>query len=849
MLQLHWPREVPYELKDVVDLYLNHASAEKYRQEDRQKNGGHLPERTTLHQNICFCLIRPSYDQCADPTYTQLYANLPTWDKLRLAWHTQSKCADSCACKKAPWFMLISKSPQQLLDGLICAPIECPQLQLDDDGEVPKLHQLECTRGECEKEACLAFKLDQLGECPTECGKDDGEMVRYRKYAKMDRTRNDGTEYTEVEFVYVREPRSEFMSTMIASIEAYVEHRRAHLWAVRQRKLLIQQLKVADSLSQLAQTLGLSETEAVEKLLAFDHEHHLTVTDHDVIIFTDFASRPKYTNAHSTTCEHPNMGTIDIAVVLHSPAKRLVTTDVTDEAQLSTGLEGMPVSDVSKAPQHVQRGTRHFEQQEKQSLICDVWCGYSSESADARTDQTFMRDIFSHYKRGHLVHAHAASHRGEPMLIGKNLETATISEHDKARVVRQTEYKRAKAEAAEAAAEKEAAAAAAAKVVAAGEQSADDSTSDEEAGSSAKALKKRKSAGTKKTPAAAASADGEAPSIVDTDRRGKLVNMRLGFKWSDGCGVQYVQREAALGTASMHGDVGVIAVHIVFEPCCFKYIHDAAGKVFSSNKDKAVLSREFTVTSAQEHYDYNADTMRKPTNENFNFDFSFSNYFHVHYQEENFVNLQAGAVEGIRSWRLTVGGTNAREIARGGQGGGAGYNFHSQPHVCFCGHSPCEHGAFTGTPTAHSVFPCVQEKADRQQATEFFGAIKKGTILASMGDLKDSTAGNEVLWLSIAKGGVEVAEASFPAAGGATIRPNWSYVDISYLKKIKEDSDGNVHYEIWRQPNDERTVLTRPKILCVAVEWLRVEEKRSRATRYVLSANNYQRMLDALKLK
>ena len=37
-----------------------------------------------------------------------------------------------------------------------------------------------------------------------------------------------------------------------------------------------------------------------------------------------------------------------------------------------------------------------------------------------------------------------------------------------------------------------------------------------------------------------------------------LHDMRLLLKWTDGCGCQYVQREAALGTASLFGDTSVI---------------------------------------------------------------------------------------------------------------------------------------------------------------------------------------------------------------------------------------------------------------------------------------------------
>ena len=81
--------------------------------------------------------------------------------------------------------------------------------------------------------------------------------------------------------------------------------------------------------------------------------------------------------------------------------------------------------------------------------------------------------------------------------------------------------------------------------------------------------KKRASAGTSKAPVSATAGDTQALG-VDTDRRGKLPDMRIQVKFSDGCGYQYVQREAAHGTASLYGDTGVIGLHVVFEPNCFK---------------------------------------------------------------------------------------------------------------------------------------------------------------------------------------------------------------------------------------------------------------------------------------
>ena len=87
-----------------------------------------------------------------------------------------------------------------------------------------------------------------------------------------------------------------------------------------------------------------------------------------------------------------------------------------------------------------------------------------------------------------------------------------------------------------------------------------------------------------------------------------------------------------------------------------------------------------------------------------------------------------------------------------------------------------------------------------QKATTFFDTIKEGTPLASKGDLLDATAGGEPVWFAIAKGKVEVSD-GFKAAGGAgssglrTINPNWKYVDVQWLNKIKTDSAGNVHLE------------------------------------------------------
>ena len=859
-------------MKDVVDMYLKDARAKPYRDEDLAINNGHLPQKTVLEQHVCFCLIKPTYDQCADPIYTQLRANLSTWHKLRAVWHEkESKCGGStCACSSTTWFRSITSSEAALVEGTLCKPVKCPELTLEEDnGAAPELHKPCCTGGECTEVDCLASKLALLRDCLTEFA-DSTEKVRYRKYVKMLRFRNDGSEYYETEFVFVEESRKEFVATMLSSIEAYLAHRGAHHWAVRQRKVVIEKLKHAPSLDELrveqSTTTPLEQRnyitleEKMRLLRSSQHVQHLKITDHDIIIFTDFAARVKYENFFNETCAKPNQGTLCIAVVLHSPALRPVKKDVTNKTfSASAGLEDVHVSDSRKAPVVVQQGKRQMETVMEQTLLCDVFAGYCEESGDARFDQTLMRDIVAYYKFGHLVHATAATHRGEPIPIGKSLATAKTSTYDEERLQRREAFLAAQA--------REKKADALVQQQKESEAAASSSAPPEESGSkTGKVHRQRATAGKSK---ATPSADGPEVTVVEVDtcRRGKLTYMRLLLKWTDGCGVQYVQREAALGTAALYGDIealakemaideaaksGVIGTHVVFEPHCFKYIHDAAGKVFVDNKNTGVMGREQTISDIEQHYDHNAATMLAPVTEDFNFDFSFSNYIHVLYKKDDFINLEADAVEGIKSWRFTQGGTDERAAARGGHGtGGLGYSLRTQSHVCFCEGSPCKHVNFTGAEHGRGderkVHACTQEKTDREQATAFVDTIKEGTPLASKGDLEDATAGGEPLWLSIAEGEVKKNAAPFKDASGRTIARHWAYVDVKYLVKIKTDAQGNVHYEEWKQPKGERTVLTKPKILTVGFTFMDVQERRNAATRYILSAANYARLTDVVR--
>ena len=58
--------------------------------------------------------------------------------------------------------------------------------------------------------------------------------------------------------------------------------------------------------------------------------------------------------------------------------------------------------------------------------------------------------------------------------------------------------------------------------------------------------------------------------------------------------------------------------------------------------------------------------------------------------------------------------------------------------------------------------------------------------------------------------------------------------------------DQGSYLQAWDQPHGERTVLTKPKIVCVSIAWLREYEEGGRK-RYVLGAADYQRLLDAVR--
>jgi len=228
---------------------------------------------------------------------------------------------------------------------------------------------------------------------------------------------------------------------------------------------------------------------------------------------------------------------------------RPVQKDITETEQLPTGLEGMTLSDTSKAPQHVKKGKREYVEVEERTVLCDVFGGYSDGSGNASYDQTLMRDIAAYYKEGHLLHATAATHRGVPLPIGKDSESAKPSEYDMLRLERRKNTLAAQEKEKEAEEEQRRQ-----------EREADSATAHatalepEPEVAGGKQLKKRASAGRRR---AATEITSEDAPFVNTDGRGTLKKMRLMVKFTDGCGVQYVQRQAALGTASFYGDTEV----------------------------------------------------------------------------------------------------------------------------------------------------------------------------------------------------------------------------------------------------------------------------------------------------
>ena len=233
----------------------------------------------------------------------------------------------------------------------------------------------------------------------------------------------------------------------------------------------------------------------------------------------------------------------------------------------------------------------------KKTVICDVFCGYAEESGNARFDQTMMRDIIAYYKFGHVVRAHAATHRGKPIPIGEDMTVAKTSEYDKARLQRLEEIQAAvqqEEEAERALREEEQSTAVAAATAAAAAADDDDYDAVQGQGKVGKERerKKRVTGGKQKArpntdmhseefekvqiniPEGTASGtqitittpngkevivtvpegaevgqelEVEIPIDVSlgTDRRGKLPYMRLLLKWTDGCGVQVYRPPSA----------------------------------------------------------------------------------------------------------------------------------------------------------------------------------------------------------------------------------------------------------------------------------------------------------------
>jgi len=55
--EIHWARTMPYDRNGIIEMHLHDPRACKYLEMDRKLTNGYDPERTTLLENVCFCLV------------------------------------------------------------------------------------------------------------------------------------------------------------------------------------------------------------------------------------------------------------------------------------------------------------------------------------------------------------------------------------------------------------------------------------------------------------------------------------------------------------------------------------------------------------------------------------------------------------------------------------------------------------------------------------------------------------------------------------------------------------------------------------------------------------------------
>ena len=170
-------------------------------------------------------------------------------------------------------------------------------------------------------------------------------------------------------------------------MQEYVEHRERCWWQYRNRKL------------QDAALIDMFDTEE----------------DGTVINFrTDFSARESYEQQDAATGQKPNVGSVCISIVQHSPSRRKVTT-YTKEVIDEDDAKGFARKVVTYA-----KGEHTTE--EKVVLTTDVHFAYARNKGNARFHHTFHQDIISLYKTGKVKHAFAAWYEGKVLPGCKNYE-------------------------------------------------------------------------------------------------------------------------------------------------------------------------------------------------------------------------------------------------------------------------------------------------------------------------------------------------------------------------------------------------------------------------------------------
>jgi hypothetical protein len=163
--------------------------------------------------------------------------------------------------------------------------------------------------------------------------------------------------------------------------QVYVKHREHCWWQYRNRKLQDHSLRL---------TYG---TNMEGKKLNFR---------------TDFSARESYEQQDAATGQKPNVGSVCVSIVQHSPTKRYVTTYV-KEVISEDDAKGFARKIVTYA-----KGVHETE--EKVTLRTDVHFGCARNKGDARFHHTFHQDIISLYKKGKVMHAYAAWHDGKVLV-------------------------------------------------------------------------------------------------------------------------------------------------------------------------------------------------------------------------------------------------------------------------------------------------------------------------------------------------------------------------------------------------------------------------------------------------